>query len=91
MIYPRCPQNNNDVVDIEKVSYASTVESLMYLQACVDLDITFIVNVLGIYFIKPSVTHCQATNRVIRSLHDTTYFMLTIGSQITLRYRLFRF
>nr|KYP61916.1 Retrovirus-related Pol polyprotein from transposon TNT 1-94 [Cajanus cajan] len=39
----QCPQNDNDRVEMEKISYASAVGSLMYAQACTRPDIAFAV------------------------------------------------
>jgi len=41
-----CPFNN---CEIAQISYAFTVDTLMYVQVCTRLDITFVVNVLGRY------------------------------------------
>jgi len=42
----QCPYNN---CDIAQISYASAVDTLMYVQVCTRLYIVFVVNVLGRY------------------------------------------
>jgi len=40
------PYNN---CEIAQISYASAIDTLMYVQVCTCLDIAFVVNVLGRY------------------------------------------
>jgi len=53
----QCPQNDCKIVGMEKIPYASTVRSLMYVQVCTCPDIIFVVNVFGRYLSNPSLTH----------------------------------
>jgi len=37
----------NPICEIAQISYASDVDTLMYVQVCTRLDIAFVVNMLG--------------------------------------------
>jgi len=52
-----CPQNDNEIAEMEKVPYASAVGSFMYAQVCTRPDIAFIVNALGRYLSNPGLGH----------------------------------
>lgn len=43
------PQNDKEIVEMERVSYASAVYSLMYAQVCTRPDVTYAVNDIGRY------------------------------------------
>jgi len=62
----QCPQNDNDRVEMKKISYASVVGSLMYAQVCIHLDIAFTVNALEIYLSDPGLDHWKAIKKVFR-------------------------
>ena len=49
----QCPKANLEIQEMQKISYASAVGSLMYAQVCTRLDITYIVGVLGRYLSNP--------------------------------------
>ena len=72
----QCPQDENERVEMEKVSYASSVSSLMYAQVCTHLDIAFAVNALGRYLGNPGLNHWKAMKKVMR-LQGTKDSMLT--------------
>ncbi|RDX66846.1 hypothetical protein CR513_54345, partial [Mucuna pruriens] len=65
------PNNDLERNEIQKISYASTVGSLMYAQVCTRPDIAFVVGVLGRYLNNLAVTH------VMRYLKRTKAYMLT--------------
>ena len=43
----QCPRNDFEVKEMQKISYASAVRSLMYAQVCARLDIAYIVGMLA--------------------------------------------
>jgi hypothetical protein len=72
-----CPQNDKEIVEMEKVPYASAVGSLMYAQVCTRPDIAFAVNALGRYLSNPGLGHWKAVKKVLRYLQGTKDYMLT--------------
>jgi len=73
----QCPQNDNDRVEMKKISYASVVGSLMYAQVCTHPDIAFAVNSLGRYLSDPGLDHWKDVKKVFRYLQGTKDHMLT--------------
>ena len=73
----QCPQNDNDKIEMEKLSYASAVGSLMYAQVCTRLDIAFGVSALGRYLSNLGLDHWKAVKKVFRYLQGTKDHMLT--------------
>ena len=45
----RCPKNELERKEMERIPYVSIVGSLMYAQTCTKLDISFAVRMLGRY------------------------------------------
>ena len=45
----QCPKNNFEIQEMQKISYASVIGSLMYAQVCTHSDIAYIVGMLGRY------------------------------------------
>nr|KYP55110.1 Retrovirus-related Pol polyprotein from transposon TNT 1-94 [Cajanus cajan] len=72
----QCPQNDNRV-EMEKVSYAFALNSLIYVQVCTRPDIVFAINVIGIYLSDPGLGHWKAVKMVFRYLQETKDHMLT--------------
>ena len=52
-----CPKNDLEVKGMQKITYSSTIGSLMYVQVCTHPDITFIVGMLGRYLSNPKMDH----------------------------------
>ena len=73
----QCPQNDNDRVEMKKISYASVVGSLMYAQVCTHPDIAFHVNALGRYLSDPGLDHWKDVKKVFRYLQGTKDHVLT--------------
>ena len=73
----QCPKNELEKKDMERFPYASTVESLMYAQVCMYLDIAYIVGILGRYLSNPGIDHWKKAKWVMRYLQRTKYYMLT--------------
>jgi hypothetical protein len=45
----QCPRNQYKINEMKAVSYASTVESLIYAQVCTRPDLAFVTRMLDIY------------------------------------------
>ena len=73
----QCPQDEKERAEMEKVTYASVVGSLMYAQVCTRPDISFVVNALGRYLSNPCLNHWKAVKKVMRYLQGTKDYMLT--------------
>ena len=61
----QCPKNDLEKEEMQKISYASAVGSLMYAQVCTHPDIAYITEMLGRYLSNPGVEHWKATKRVM--------------------------
>ena len=62
---------------MERITYASSVGSLMYAQTCTRPDIGFVVGMLGRYQSNPRMDHWKAAKKVIRYLKGEKDYMLT--------------
>ncbi|KAL5856864.1 hypothetical protein ACOSQ3_004322 [Xanthoceras sorbifolium] len=62
---------------MQKIPYASAVESLMYAQVCTRPDIVFIVGMLGRYLSNPGMDHWKVAKQVMRYLQRTKDYMVT--------------
>lgn len=72
----QCPKENLEIQEIEKILYASTIETLMYGQVCTHPNIAYIVRVLGRYLSALEIDHWKATNKVMRYLYRTRDFVI---------------
>nr|XP_027090449.1 uncharacterized protein LOC113711484 [Coffea arabica] len=73
----KCPKNAFEKKEMQKIPYASAVESLMYAQVCTRSDIAYITGMLGRYLSNLRLDHWKATKRVLRYLQKTKDYMLT--------------
>ena len=73
----QCPKNNVKRKEIESISYAYIVKSLMYLQTCIKLDINFIVVMLGKYQSNLEIDHQKTTNKILRYFQRTKNYIVT--------------
>lgn len=60
----QCPKNEIEKMEIEIITYASVVRSLMYAQVCTCLNITYVVEMLDRYLSRPGLDHWKAVKRV---------------------------
>ena len=61
---------------MESIPYSSVVESLIYLQTCTKLDISFMVSMLGRYQSNPRIDHWKAIKKVLQYLQGIKDYML---------------
>ncbi|CAM8892940.1 unnamed protein product [Rhodiola kirilowii] len=73
----QCPKNSLENQKMQKIPYASVIESLMYAQVCTCPDIAYIVGMLSRYVSNLGVDHWIAVKRVMRYLKRTRDYMLT--------------
>ena len=73
----QCPKNELEKEEMNNISYASIVGSLMYAQTCTRPDISFAVGMLGRYQSNPGIEHWKAAKKVLRYLQGTKDHMLT--------------
>lgn len=53
----QCPKTNEEIEDISKVPYASTVRCLMYVVVFTRLDLAQVVSVVSKFMANPSRPH----------------------------------
>lgn len=74
------PSSDKEKEDMKKVSYASTVGSLMYAMVCTRSDIAHAVGVVSRFLSNPRREHWNAVKWIMRYLRGTSNFKLTFGS-----------
>eukprot|EP00253_Pinus_taeda_P008900 PITA_08900 len=81
-----CPKTQEDMDYMSKVSYASTVGSLMYAMVYTRPDIAHAVGVVSRYMNNPGKEHCMKEKWILRYLKGTTNQALCFGgSNISLQ------
>ncbi|RDX96017.1 hypothetical protein CR513_21373, partial [Mucuna pruriens] len=73
----QCPNNDLERNEMQNITYASIVESLMYTQICTRPDIAFVVGVLDKYLSDPGMQHWNAVKCVMCYLKRTKEYVLT--------------
>ena len=61
----KCPNNDLERTEMQKIPDASTIGNLMYAQVGTRPDIAFVVGVLGRYLSDPRMQHWKATKYVM--------------------------
>ena len=79
----QCPKNDFEKEQMKNISYASIVGSIMYVQVCTRLDITFDVSMLGRYQSNPGMDYWIATKKVFRYLQGMKETCLCTGERTT--------
>lgn len=67
----QCLKGNLEVQEMQKIPYASSVGSLMYVQVCTRSDIVFIIGMLGRYLSNSEMNNLKETKKVMRYLERT--------------------
>ena len=62
----QCPKNDFEEKKLQKVSYASTVGSLMYAQVCTRSSIAYVTGMLGRYLSNLEIDYWKVVKRVLR-------------------------
>ncbi|MCO5570232.1 hypothetical protein L7F22_023950 [Adiantum nelumboides] len=76
-----CPESEEEKYEMEKISYASAVGSLMYAMIATRPDIAFAVGVVSRYMSNPGKKHWEAVRGILRYLKATKNMRICYGSQ----------
>ena len=74
------PSIDKEKEDMRRVSYASTVGSLMYVMVCTRPNIAYAVGVVSHFLSNPRRLHWEAVKWIMRYLRGTAKLKLTFGS-----------
>ncbi|KAL3510695.1 hypothetical protein ACH5RR_030096 [Cinchona calisaya] len=74
------PQSDEEKRYMERISYSSAVDSIMYAMVCTRPNISQAVSVVSRHMSCPSKTHWQAVRWVLRYLHGISDVCLEFGS-----------
>ena len=76
---PSIDKENEEMEKIEKIPYASTVRSLMYIMVCTRPDITHAVGVVSIFLSNLGKEHWAIVKWIFRYLRGTSKICLYFG------------
>ena len=79
-----CPSSDDEKEDMKKVSYASTIHSLMYAMVCTRPDIAHAVGVVSRFLSNSGREHWNAVKWVMRYLCGTSSLSLCFGTGKTI-------
>ena len=74
-----CPTTSEEIQCMSKISYASTIGSLMYAMLCTQPDIVFAVSVMSRYQSNPDEEHWIAVKNILKYLRRTKNLFLIFG------------
>ena len=74
------PSTDKEKEDMERIPYASVVESLMYAMVCTRPDIAHAVGVVSRFLSNPGKEHWNAVKWIMRYLRGTSKMCLSFGS-----------
>ena len=80
----QCPRREKEKAEMRAVSYASTVDSLMYAMVCTRPDIAFVVGAVSQYMSNPIREHWAAVKWILRYLKGTSQVCLWYGVEKTM-------
>lgn len=66
-----------EIKEMQKISYALTLRSLIYAQVCTHPDFVYTVRILGRYLSNLTLDYWNAAKRVMQYLQITKYYILT--------------
>ncbi|KAL8469102.1 hypothetical protein ACS0TY_032080 [Phlomoides rotata] len=67
----QCPKSENDRSLMNKISYASSVGSLMYAMVCCTPDLTHAMSIVSRYMSDPGRPHWEAVKWIMRYLNGS--------------------
>ena len=73
----QCSKDGFDIKKMQKIPYASVVESLMHTQVCTHLDIMYIVGMLSRYLSNLGMDYKNTVKRVMWYLQRTKDYIIT--------------
>ncbi|TYJ99758.1 gag/pol protein [Cucumis melo var. makuwa] len=77
----QCPETPQEVEDMRRIPYASTVDSLMYAMLCTRPDICYAVGIVSRYQSNPGLDHWTTVKIILKYLRRTRYYMLVYGAK----------
>ena len=75
------PSTEKEKKDMQQVSYASVVGSLIYAMVCIRLDIAYAVGIVNRFILNLEIEHWNAIKWIMRYLWDTSYLKLYSGNE----------
>ena len=75
----QCPTSDEEKNEMQKISYASAVGSLMYAMVCTQPDITHTVRVVSRFLSDPGKEHWAVVKWILRYLQGTSKMSLCFG------------
>ena len=64
----KCPKNDLEKKQMDKIPYAYAIGSIMYAQVCTRPDIAYVLGMLGRYQSNLGIDHWKAIKKVLRCL-----------------------
>ena len=77
--YKQSPSNEDEKLYMQRVPYASAVESLMYAMVCTRPDIAHVVGTVSRFLSNPGREHWNAVKWILRYLRGTVNMMFCFG------------
>ncbi|KAL4035561.1 hypothetical protein IC575_004263 [Cucumis melo] len=77
----QCPKTPQEVEDIRRIPYASTMGSLMYAMLCTRPDICYAVGIVSRYQSNPGLDHWTRVKIILKYLRRMRDYMLVYGAK----------
>ncbi|CAH1441502.1 unnamed protein product [Lactuca virosa] len=78
---------DDDIVEMSRVPYASTVGSIMYAMTCIRPDVAFALSMVSRYQGNPGRAHWTAVKNILKYLRRTKELFLILGGSDDFRVR----
>ena len=78
-----CPTTSKEVQRMSRISYASTIGSLMYVMLCTRFDIAFAMSVTNKYQLNPDKEHWIAVKNILKYLRRTKDLFLSLEEYLS--------
>lgn len=78
--YKQCPSTDKEKENMARISYMSTVGSLMYVMICTRSDITHVIGVISRFLSYLGKEHWNVIKWIIRYMCVTSNMRLSFGS-----------
>lgn len=84
-----CPKTLEEIQQMSKIPYASTIGSLMYAMVCTRPDISYVVSVTSRYQSNPGLDHWGAVKCILKYLRRTKDMFLIYEGTLKLQVEAF--
>ena len=74
-----CPTTSEEIERMSRISYASTIESLIYVMLCIRPDIIIAVSVMNKFQLNPDEEHYIIVKNILKYLWRTKNLFLIFG------------